>query len=62
MLTWELAHRLISKRGLTPIVVDVSEDPELQALCEELQQIRKREQEIVTEIARRAKETGKVQP
>lgn len=62
MLTWKMAHQLITERGLTPTVVDVSEDPELRALCQELQQIQKRQSEIVAEIGRRAKQTSQEKP
>jgi hypothetical protein len=34
-MTWDIAHRLISKRGLTPIASEY-ESPELQELCEAL--------------------------
>jgi len=34
-MTWDIAHRLISKRGLTPIASEY-ESPELQELCESL--------------------------
>jgi hypothetical protein len=34
-MTWDIAHRLISKRGLTPIAGEY-ESTELQELCEAL--------------------------
>lgn len=60
MSSWKLADWVIS-RGLTPAVVDISEDPELRALCEELQRIRQRQSEIIAEIGRRAKQSAQEQ-
>ncbi len=43
-MTWDMAHRLISKRGLTPIASEY-ESPDLQELCES---IRKHLQAVAT--------------
>lgn len=52
-MTWDLAHRLISKRGLTPIASKY-ESPELQELCESLRKHLQAVETIQIKIKQRA--------
>lgn len=53
MMTWDLAHRLITERGLTPIS-KTYESTTLQELCEDYETCRKRMAEIAEFISKTA--------